>query len=91
MIALTYTNKKEITKEITMENQTPQKEQTPQQQDLVKDSVKTPLTPNFIKVGNKVYDIDMFTENELREIGRKWTEDLILKAQERKKNNPKNK
>jgi hypothetical protein len=71
----------------TMENQ-PQKEQTPQQQ---KDSVKTPLTPNFIKVGNKVYDIDMFTENELREIGRKWTEDLILKAQERKKNNPKNK
>ena len=70
-----------------MENQ-PQKEQTPQQQ---KDLVKTPLTPNFIKVGNKVYDIDMFTENELREIGRKWTEDLILKAQERKKNNPKNK
>ena len=70
-----------------MENQ-PQKEQTPQQQ---KDLVKTPLTPNFIKVGNKVYDIDMFTENELREIGRKWTEDLRLKAQERKKNNPKNK
>jgi len=77
-----------ITKTITMENQTPQN-QTPQ--DSVKDSVKTPLTPNFIKVGNKVYDIDMFTENELREIGRKWTEDLILKAQERKKNNPKNK
>lgn len=51
--------------------------------------IQTPTTPNFIKVrvGSKeevTLPISDFTEEELREVGRKWTEELIISAKRRK-------
>lgn len=43
-------------------------------------AVVIPLTPSFIKVSEQYVSIDEFTEDELREIGREWTENLIKKA-----------
>lgn len=43
-------------------------------------SVEIPRTPNFIRVGSQVISIDGFSEEELREIGKEWTEKLILSA-----------
>lgn len=48
--------------------------------------VITPTVPNFIhvRIGNNkevVYAaVKDFTEAELREIGKKWTEDLVAKS-----------
>lgn len=43
-------------------------------------AVIIPLTPSFIKVGEQYVSIDEFTEYELRQIGKEWTENLIKKA-----------
>lgn len=48
--------------------------------------IRIPLTPNFIQIGddNGVLPISDFTEAELREIAAEWTEELILKAKNKK-------
>ena len=51
--------------------------------------IQTPSTPNFIKVrvGSKeevTLPISDFTDEELREVGRKWTKELIISAKRRK-------
>lgn len=43
-------------------------------------AVVIPLTPSFLKVGEQYVSIGEFTEDELREIGKEWTENLIKKA-----------
>ncbi len=45
--------------------------------------VKIPLTPNFIRCGNDSIPIEDFTEEELTELGRRWTENLIEKAKKK--------
>ncbi len=45
--------------------------------------VTLPTTPNFIKVGNGYISVLDFTEKELKEIGRKWTEELIAKRRKK--------
>lgn len=42
--------------------------------------VAIPMTPNFIRVGDNFISIKEFDENELIEIGREWTKELIKKS-----------
>ena len=47
--------------------------------------VQIPLTPNFITIGEKeCVPIGQFSEQELREIGELWIEELIKKAKKKK-------
>lgn len=48
--------------------------------------LETPMTPNFIKAkgGTKMFSISEFTEGELEEIGREWTDKLIKSAKAKK-------
>lgn len=46
--------------------------------------VEIPSTPNFIKVGEVVVSIEDFTDEELKELGKEWTEDLLKKAQKKR-------
>lgn len=56
---------------------------------IIKKKINIPLTPNFIKVGNDTENdmlpIADFTDRELAEIGRRWTNELIEKANKRRK------
>ena len=49
--------------------------------------IDTPMTPNFLRMkGQDVgIPIGVFTDADLRNVGRAWTEELIAKAQERRK------
>lgn len=48
-------------------------------------TIEVPDTPNFLRYGDrKVLPISDFTEAELREIGKQWTESLVKKAKKRK-------
>lgn len=47
--------------------------------------VAPPMTPNFIIVGKTPVAIEDFTNEELREIGQEWVNDLIEKAKSRRK------
>ena len=42
--------------------------------------VRIPHTPNFIVIGRDVYSIVEFEDSELKEIGRRWTKNLLAKA-----------
>lgn len=46
-------------------------------------AVVIPMTPSFIKVGNESISIKKFTDDELREIGKEWTEKLIMNARKK--------
>lgn len=46
--------------------------------------IKTPRVPNFILTDYKPIPIENFTEEELREIGKDWTEELVRHAKHRK-------
>lgn len=51
----------------------------------IKVIIEVPDTPNFLRYGDrKVLSISDFTEAELREIGKQWTENLVKKAKKRK-------
>jgi hypothetical protein len=57
----------------------------------MKTEIQTPTTPNFIHVQigkdqSNTVPISDFSEEELREIGKKWTEDLVVSARRRKTN-----
>jgi hypothetical protein len=56
----------------------------------MKTEIKTPTTPNFIKVTIGKQEVNLsiseFDEKELREIGERWTNDLIASARKRKEN-----
>jgi len=45
-------------------------------------TVHCPLVPNFIKTDYEMISIADFTEDELREIGKEWTEELIKKSKQ---------
>jgi len=45
-------------------------------------SVKCPSVPNFLVVGTHSLSITEFSEEELREVGKEWTERLIEHAAE---------
>lgn len=45
-----------------------------------------PMTPNFILVDGHATPIAMFTDNQLKQIGRAWTDKIIEIATERRKN-----
>lgn len=47
-------------------------------------TVEVPLTPNFIKCGDNTEPISRFTSEELRKIGKEWTDALVVKARERR-------
>ena len=47
---------------------------------LKKIQTHCPSVPNFIKTDYDIIPISSFTEEELREIGKEWTEELIKKA-----------
>lgn len=46
--------------------------------------VKIPMIPNFILVGNESISIAHFTDKQLREIGKEWTEKLIEHAKSKR-------
>lgn len=47
--------------------------------------IYTPLTPNFIRTSEDTcLPISSFTEKELKQIGKKWIEELIIKARKNK-------
>jgi predicted GIY-YIG superfamily endonuclease len=48
--------------------------------------VHVPMVPNFLLTGddNTPVSIAKFTEKELKEIGKQWTENLIKKAKSKK-------
>ena len=52
----------------------------------IEKEVTIPSVPNFIKVGNESYGIEEFSNVELREIGKEWTQKLVERAEERAKN-----
>lgn len=41
-----------------------------------------PHTPNFIKVGENMIELADFSDEDLRQIGKEWTELLIAKARQ---------
>lgn len=43
-------------------------------------TVHIPTVPNFLKVGEQTFPISDFSEKELKEIGREWTQNLIERA-----------
>lgn len=43
-------------------------------------TIRIPLTPNFIEAGDKMLPVADFTEEELRQIGQEWIEQLVKKA-----------
>lgn len=45
--------------------------------------VNIPTTPNYIRVGGKLKPITDFTDSELREIGKEWTQALVEKSRRR--------
>lgn len=50
-------------------------------------AVECPRVPNFLKMGREVaIDIKEFSDDELREIGRQWTIELLKAAHQRRKN-----
>lgn len=57
----------------------------------MRNEIQTPTTPNFIKVrlGSKeevTLPISDFTDEELGQIGDRWTKDLIASAQRNRRN-----
>lgn len=49
----------------------------------IEQEVEIPMTPNFIKVGDTHKPITDFTDDQLREIGKEWTEALVKKSRTR--------
>lgn len=47
-------------------------------------SVETPSLPNFVKVGGASVDVADLSDNDLRGLGREWTEALLIHAQRRR-------
>lgn len=47
-------------------------------------TVEIPLVPNFIRCGANTEPISRFTSEELRLIGKEWTEALVVKARSRR-------
>ena len=52
----------------------------------VKADIVLPIIPNFIRLtgGGQSMCISDFTDEGLRELGKQWTEQLIVKAQEKR-------
>lgn len=51
----------------------------------MKIEIKTPTTPNFIIVNGMPYAVGDFCDEELQEIGKRWTAALIEKAHAKRK------
>ena len=51
---------------------------------MKKHIIEVPLTPNFLKYRGHAFPIADFDDEELRELGARWTEALIAKAQKRR-------
>lgn len=47
--------------------------------------IEIPRPPNFIRTDYKTIPIENFTDEELRDIGKEWTDNLIKNAHQRKK------
>ncbi len=46
--------------------------------------ISLPSIPNFLKVGEVVLDISDFSDDELQQIGKEWTEKMIKLAHDRR-------
>lgn len=46
--------------------------------------ISLPLTPNFLRSNFGTLPIAFFTDEQLREVGRAWTEALVEKARSRR-------
>jgi len=55
----------------------------------VKIDVKIPLVPVFLRYPDGCISIADITDEGLKEIGKAWTEELLKKANERRKENDK--
>lgn len=55
---------------------------------LFKTKIKIPMVPNYVfsEEKNVQYSVSEFTDEQLKEIGRQWTENLIKRAKEQRKN-----
>lgn len=47
-------------------------------------TINIPSIPNFIKCGDSVEAIQYFTSEELRKIGKAWTDELVVKARQKR-------
>lgn len=47
-------------------------------------TVDIPSVPNFIRCGDNTESISRFTTEELRMIGKEWTEELVVKARSKR-------
>ena len=47
-------------------------------------TVNIPQVPNFIRCGDSTEAISRFTSEELRMIGKEWTDALVVKARSRR-------
>lgn len=47
-------------------------------------TIELPLTPNFLKMGDKVLPIKDFSEKEIKTIAREWTKELLAKWKKNK-------
>lgn len=53
---------------------------------LLKVEIEVPMVPNFLRYGErKTLPVSAFTEAELREIGKLWTEALVKNAKKKTK------
>jgi hypothetical protein len=49
-------------------------------------TVTVPQTPNFIKVGTVMLPLTDFSDTELQQIGKMWTEEVIARKHRMSKN-----
>lgn len=50
----------------------------------IKIECEVPLVPNFLKTPNGQVPIHAVTEEVLRELGKQWTEALVMKARQKR-------
>lgn len=50
----------------------------------IKIECEVPLVPNFLKTPNGQVPIHAVTEEALRELGKQWTEALVMKARQKR-------
>lgn len=48
-------------------------------------AVTIPSVPNYIMVGKQMHSVALFSDDELREIGKEWIEKLVMHAREKRK------
>lgn len=50
----------------------------------IKIECEVPIVPNFLKTANGQVPITAVTEEALRELGKQWTEALVMKARQQR-------